>query len=162
MHALKLDSVSIWVQVHLILVSYLNRGVAEDLCEAIGVVDRSANDTEVDRGNFFQIRVRVDISMPLCRGRVLSMEDGKECWVSFKYEHFPNICYWCGCLDHSDRDCAKWIEGDGTLDSKERVYGPWIWAAPTQVRRKPVVVVPGFYEARKKGGLKSNTLVTEI
>lgn len=47
-HALKLDSVSIWVQVHQILVSYLNRGVAEDLCEAIGVVDRSAIDTEVD------------------------------------------------------------------------------------------------------------------
>ena len=53
---------------HHIPVSYLNRGVAEDLCEAIGMVDRSANDTEVDRGNFFRIQVRVDISIPLCRG----------------------------------------------------------------------------------------------
>ena len=54
-------------------------GVVEDLCEAIGVVERSANDTEVDRGSFFRVRVRVDISMPLCRGRVLSLEDGEEC-----------------------------------------------------------------------------------
>ena len=38
---------------HHIPVSYLNRGVAEDLCEAVGVVDRSAKDTEVDRGSFF-------------------------------------------------------------------------------------------------------------
>ena len=66
--ALKLDSVLIWVQVHHFPVSYLNRGVAEDLCEAICMVDRSANDTEVDRGNFFRIQVRVDISIPLCRG----------------------------------------------------------------------------------------------
>ncbi|KAK9994313.1 hypothetical protein SO802_024016 [Lithocarpus litseifolius] len=147
---------------HHILVSYLNKGVVEDLCEVIGVVDRSANDTEVDRGSFFQIQVRVDISMPLCRGQVLSMEDGEECWVSFKYERLPNICYWCGCLDHSDRDCVKWIESDGTLDNREREYGPWIRAAPNQMRRKSMVVVPGFYEARKKGGLKSNTSVTEI
>ena len=78
---------------HHIPVSYLNKGVAEDLCEAIGVVDRSANDTKVDRGNFFRIWVRVDILMPLCRGRVLSMKDGEECWVSFKCERLPNICY---------------------------------------------------------------------
>ena len=90
------------------------------------------------------------------------MEDGEECWVSFKYEHLPNNFYWCGCLDHSDRDCAKWIESNGTLDSWEEEYGPWIRAAPTQAMRKSVVVVLGFYEARKKGGLQSNTLVTEI
>lgn len=47
-HELKLDSVLIWVQVHHILVSFLNRGVAEDLCEVIGVMDRSAKDIEVD------------------------------------------------------------------------------------------------------------------
>ena len=161
-NALKLDSVSLWVQVHHIPVSYLNRGVAEDLCEAVGVVDRSAKDTEVDRGSFFRIRVRVDISIPLCRGRVLSMEDGEECWVSFKYERLPNICYWCGCLDHSDRDYVRWIESDGTLDSREREYGPWIRAAPTQTRRKSVVVVPGYYEARKKDSLQANIPVTEM
>lgn len=162
MDTLKLDSVSIWVQVHHIPMSYLNRGVAEDLCEVIGVVDRSANDTEVDRGSFFRIQVRVDISIPLCRGRVLAMEDGEECWVSFKYECLPNICYWCGCLDHSDRDCERWIKSDGTVDSREREYGLWIQAAPTPERRKSMVVVPRYYEARKKGGLQSNTPATEM
>ena len=60
--------------------------------------------------------------------------------------------YWCGCLDHSDKDCEKWIESDGTLASSEREYGPWIRAAPTQARQKPEVIVPGFYESRRKGG----------
>ena len=102
-HELKLDSVSIWVQVHHIPVSYLNRGVAEDLCEAISVVDRSAKDTEVDRGSFFWVCVRIDISLPLCGGRVLQLEDDEECWVLFKYERLSNICYWCECLDHQGR-----------------------------------------------------------
>ena len=105
MQVLKLNSVSIWVQVHHIPVCLLNRGVAEDLCEAIRVVDRSAKDTEVDRGSFFRVRVRIDISLPLCRGRVLALEDGKECWVSFKYERLPTFCFLCGKLGHDDKHC---------------------------------------------------------
>ena len=69
---------SLWVQVHDIPVSYLNREVAEQLCEAIGVVDQNSKDEEV--------QVRVDITMPLCKGRVLSIEDEDDRWVSFKYE----------------------------------------------------------------------------
>ena len=96
--------------------------------------------------------MRIDISVPLCRGRILSIEDDEDCWVEFKYKRLPNICNWCGCLDHSDKDCERWIESDGTLASSEREYGPWIRATPTQSRQKPVVVVPGFYESRRKGG----------
>ena len=46
------NMVSLWVQVHDILVSYLNREVAKELCEAIGVVDRNCKDEEVDGGSF--------------------------------------------------------------------------------------------------------------
>ena len=77
-HEVGFNMVSLWVQVHDIPVSYLNRKVAEQLCEAIGVVDRNSKDEEV--------QVRVDITMPLCKGRVLSIEDEDDRWVSFKYE----------------------------------------------------------------------------
>ena len=90
---LAFDKVSIWVQVHNILVSCLNKGVAEELCEVIGEVDWNSNNAEVEGGSFIRVHVRVDISIPLCRGRVLSIEDGEEGWVSFKYERLPNICY---------------------------------------------------------------------
>ena len=65
------NMVSLWVQVHDILVSYLNREVAEELYEAIGVVDQNSKDEEVDGGSFIRVRARVDITLPLCRGRVL-------------------------------------------------------------------------------------------
>ena len=151
-HELSFKTVSLWVQVHDIPVSFWKREIAEELCDAVGLVNREARDEDVDGGSFFRVRVQVDISVPLCRGRVLSIEDEEEHWVSFKYERLPNLCYWCGCLDHTDRDCERWIESDGSLRNSDKEYGPWIRASPIQGRRKPVVVVPGFYEARKKGG----------
>ncbi|KAL0011036.1 hypothetical protein SO802_006144 [Lithocarpus litseifolius] len=78
------NTVSVWVQIHDISVSFLNKEVAEDLCEAVGVVDRSSKDDEMDGGSYIRVRVRVDILVPLCRGRVLSIEDEEELWVSFK------------------------------------------------------------------------------
>lgn len=102
---LAFNKVLIWVQVHFIPISFLNRGVAEELCEVIGEVDQNSSNVEVEGGSFIRVCVRVDISIPLCRGRVLSIENGKEGWVSFKYKRLPNICYWCGCLDHTNRDC---------------------------------------------------------
>ncbi|XP_075654803.1 uncharacterized protein At4g02000-like [Castanea sativa] len=108
-HDMAFNTVSLWVQVHNIPVTFLSRGVAEDLCDAMGTVDCNSSDAEVDRGSFFRVRVQVDISLPLCRGQVLSIEDDEEHWVTLKYERLPNICYWCGCLDLSDKDCDRWI-----------------------------------------------------
>jgi len=142
------DEVSLWVQVHDLPACFMKWDVAKEICEVVGVVGRSPKDSEVERGSFLRIRVSVDVSLPLCRGRIISMEDGTENWVTFKYERLPNI--WCGCLNHVDKDCDHWIESDGTLTKDDQEYGPWICAGPTAMFRNSVVKVPGFYEARKK------------
>uniref|UniRef100_A0A7N2LJU1 DUF4283 domain-containing protein n=1 Tax=Quercus lobata TaxID=97700 RepID=A0A7N2LJU1_QUELO len=74
----------------------------------------------------------------------------------FKYERLPIICYWCGCLDHADKDYDRWIESNGTLNLEDREYGPWIRASPFVMPQKTVIKVPGYYEALKKEkGLKT-------
>ena len=107
--------IAILVQIHDIPFRYMNRRVAEEICVVVGFVDRTTSTDEMERGNFMHVRVSIDISLLLCRGRVLSLEDGSDVWVKFKYERLPNICYWCGCLNHSDRDCEVWINSDGTF-----------------------------------------------
>ena len=44
------NQVSLWVQMHGIPFRYLSRRVAEDLCAAVGVVNKNASDVEVDKG----------------------------------------------------------------------------------------------------------------
>lgn len=149
-HDMALNTVSLQVQVHNIPISFLSRGVAEDLCDVMGIVDCNTSDVEVNRGSLFRVRVQVDISLPLCRGRVLSIEDEEEHWVTFKYESLPNICYWCKCFNHLNKDCDRWIESEGTLKVSDREYGAWIPADLTPMSRKPMVVVPGFYDNRKQ------------
>ena len=68
--------------------------MAEKICGTAGVVDKNMEGDSMGDG-FVRVRVKVDISKPLCRGRVISLENGKEIWVSFKYERLSNLCYWC-------------------------------------------------------------------
>lgn len=99
-----------------------------------------------------RVRVSIDVTLPLCRGRLISFENGDkgEGWVSFKYERLPNICYWWCCLKHVDKDCDNWIESDGTSTQEDQEYGSWIRTAPAPLNRKLVIRVPGFYETWKK------------
>lgn len=128
----------------------MNREVAEDIGLAIREVDKTTEWEETEGGSFLRIQVRIDISLPLFRGRIISHDGGFEDWVKFKYERLPNICYWCKCLNHSDIDCDLWIDSNGTLSLDDQEYGPWIRASSTPNSRKSFVVVPGYYAARKK------------
>lgn len=96
------------------------------------------------------VRVLVDASQPVCRGRVITLDDDKKLLVSFKYERLPNICYWCGCFSHNDQDYEIWIDSEGSLVESDREYGPWLRASPMIGTRKSVVAISSFYT--KKGG----------
>ena len=60
--------------------------MAEQICEAAGRINASTDDSESEGDNFMRVRVSVDITRPFCRGKVISLDNSKELWVSFKYE----------------------------------------------------------------------------
>ena len=64
------DKALFWVQVHNIPVRFMLKKVVESICETIGEVRRSPESTDGDAGNFIWVCVTVDITLPLCRGRV--------------------------------------------------------------------------------------------
>ena len=153
--------IAFWVQIYDIPFRYMNRRVAEDICAVMEAVDRTTSTEEMEGGSFMRVRILIDISLQLCHGRVLSLEDGGEVWVNFKYERLPNICYWCGCLTHNDRDCEIWINSDGMLKAGDQEYGPWLRAPFTPNPKRSMVVVPGYYENRKKN-LAGSSRATEV
>ena len=145
------DKAWFWVQVHDIPLSFMSRMVAESLCDTVGEVRRSLESTEDDGGNFFRVRVNIDISLPLCRGRVITLENGEKSWVRFQYERLPNICYWCGRLDHGNKQCKLWIQSKGSLSTEKQQFGSFLRASPYQRGSRNIFYVLGWFEQETSG-----------
>lgn len=55
--------------------------VVENVCATIGEVVRSIR-TEIEEGScFIRVRIKLDISLPLCRGRVITLVSVGKSWV---------------------------------------------------------------------------------
>ena len=123
---LAFKKVPFWVQVHDIPISFQTRKVAEKLCEIVGEIQRSNGAMDDDGGSFFGVLMVVDVTSPLCRGRVITLPNGNKHWIKFRYECLPSICYWCGCLDHDDRDCDLWIQSNGSLKTDQQQFSSFL------------------------------------
>ncbi|XP_050289951.1 uncharacterized protein LOC126728125 [Quercus robur] len=145
---IKYDRTTFWVQVHGLPLRYMTIEAAEKICGGVGEVIKQSDSKVYDGGHFIRVKVSVDITMPLCRGRLISLKDDKQVWVSFKYERLPNICYWCGRLTHDDRDYDIWIESEGTLKNDQKEFGPSLRAPPFMASKKKYHCGAGllFYE----------------
>lgn len=84
------------VQVHEIPVRYMTKKVVENLCESIREVQKSINAVNDEGGHFIRVHVMIDVTLPLCRGRLITMENEAKHWIRFKYERLPNLCFWYG------------------------------------------------------------------
>ena len=129
-----------WVQLHGPSIRSMSHKTAMEICSVVGEVDDSASgDGERREFNFLRVQVNVNNSQPLCRGRRLSLANGKESWVRFMYERLPNICYWCRRLTHSDRECSLWIHSNGTLKEDDRQFGAWLRVTIPNPSRSKVI-----------------------
>ncbi|XP_030958511.1 uncharacterized protein LOC115980404 [Quercus lobata] len=142
-------TVSFWVQVHDIPLRFRNKDVAEYIYGAMGFVLQPENLNDCDGGSFIRVRVALNISLPLCQGRLITLDNDEVHWVSFKYERLPNLCYWCGCLTYSDKDYERWIESEGSQSKEDQHFGSWLRAAPFMASRKSFLSVSGFYASKK-------------
>lgn len=94
---IKFEKTKLWVQLHGIPIKYMTIEVAKKIGSVLGEVLVQTNPKKFEGGHFIRIQVSIDLYLPLCRGRLISVgEGGKQVWISFKYERLPNLCYWCG------------------------------------------------------------------
>ena len=99
---------------------------------------------EMVGGDFLRVRVEIDVSKPLCRGRKIAMNADEFIWVAFKYEKLPNFCYWCGRVSHADKECEIWLASKGKLTQEQQEYGAWIRALPHNPGKISVTTVSGI------------------
>jgi len=115
-----------WIQIHDLPLGCMTREVGYKIGASIGRVE----DVRVpgDGGSWsrgLRVRVQVDITKPLERGRVLKL-NGKQAWVAFRYEKLPHFCFHCGRILHNKMPCSGSQgvnqEGKGTL----KPWGVWL------------------------------------
>lgn len=87
MKNLEFNRTMFWVQLHDLPLGDMNPHSASATGKIISEVQSgSAEWGSQDGSSYMRIRVQVDTSKPLCRGRKICLEDGKVSWVRFKYE----------------------------------------------------------------------------
>ena len=64
------------MQVYDIPIRYITKEVAEDICSSVGEVCHLETHPTEEGGCFVRARVRVDVTQPLCHGRIVNLEEG--------------------------------------------------------------------------------------
>ena len=131
-----------WVQLHDLPLDDMNPQSTCEICKIIGEVQSGFTEWgSQDGSSFMHIRVRVDTSKPLCQGCKICLEDGTVSWVRFKYERLPNLCYWCGLMTHSDKDCDLWVQSRGNLIETDQQFGGWLRTSASLPKKSLVIKV---------------------
>ena len=58
-------------------------------------------------GKFLRVRIHINATGKLIRGKKVSIKGGESRWIFFKYKRLPNFCYRCRKLDHGEKDCLE-------------------------------------------------------
>ena len=98
------------------------------------VMEVDVPDSGVRWGKCLRVRVHIDVSKRLVRGKKVIIEGGESRWVQFKYERLPNFCYECGMLNHAVKECPEKSTEKNQLAEGYMQYGAWLRGEP--LRRK--------------------------
>ncbi|XP_075640421.1 uncharacterized protein LOC142612190 [Castanea sativa] len=138
---LKFNRSSFWVQIHKLPTMNQTREAGLRIGGILGDVEKvDVDENGFCLGSYLRLRVSLDIIQPLCRGRRVRIGESVATWADFKYERLPIFCYWCGKLDHDERDCLQWIRSKETPRMEEKKFGPWLRAIPNRLQKPQWVV----------------------
>ncbi|XP_023907357.1 uncharacterized protein LOC112019055 [Quercus suber] len=136
----KFTSAPFWIQIHNLPFSRMNKANAEAIRRLLGKLEQvDASPTGDCRGRYVRVRVNVDINLPLSRGHFVDMGNSEPLWISLQYEKLPIYCYWCGLLNHDEKDYKTWTDSGSTLNKEEQQYGPWLRASTHNIQQPQVV-----------------------
>lgn len=111
-----------WVQVHDMPLVCMTKGIG------VNVAGDGAG-----WGRCLRIRVSIDITKPLDRGRALDLGRNSS-WVTFKYEKLPLFCFNCGCIVHGDQGCP--VPHPTRLRTVEEPKNWGVWLRAEDHRRR--------------------------
>ncbi|XP_023917408.1 uncharacterized protein At4g02000 [Quercus suber] len=97
-----------WVQIYNLPLKSRTKETWWTIGSSLGsVLDVDVSESGVQWSKCLRVRVRIDVTKRLVRGKKITIEGGESKWVIFKYERLPNFCYRCGLLNHALKECTE-------------------------------------------------------
>ncbi|KAL0002242.1 hypothetical protein SO802_016023 [Lithocarpus litseifolius] len=118
---------SFWVQIHNLPLKSRTRETGRAIGASMGeVLDIDVVESGVHWGKFLRVRVLIDVTKKIVRGKRIVIEGGEQRWVAFKYERLPNFCYHFGLFSHGLKECDEKNGVDEHVDLSKLQYGAWL------------------------------------
>uniref|UniRef100_A0A803MME0 CCHC-type domain-containing protein n=1 Tax=Chenopodium quinoa TaxID=63459 RepID=A0A803MME0_CHEQI len=124
-----------WIRLFDVPFNRRNPQAIKSIGESLGGFIELDDNGPLGWGEFVRHKVMVNVKKPLRRGMFLATGESKPRWIDIKYERLADFCFYCGILDHTEKECSKKEEDD--LEKQEMVYqyGPWMRASPLKLRQ---------------------------
>jgi hypothetical protein len=121
------SEISFWIQLHGLPVRKMNQESATLLAAPLGVIEQvSEGDTATGNGQCLRIRVRLDITKPLCRGRKARLEKDVNLGSLSNTNVYPTFVIGVDVLLTVG---SYWLCNKNSLRVEELQFGPWMRAS---------------------------------
>jgi len=136
------ETESFWLRMFNLPLACMGREVVQKIGSSVGFVEEiDILDDEVGWGEYVRVKVRMNLSKPLARGRMLHLPH-QSTWVAFKFERLPKFCFRCGVICHGKEGCSR--QGYRPHGKEEDYpYGNWLKVSYPTRRRQNVFMHEG-------------------
>ncbi|KAL8532819.1 hypothetical protein ACS0TY_009144 [Phlomoides rotata] len=117
-----------WVHIYDLPLGFFSERIGQQLGDFVGqFVEYDESNKSSNWRSFMRIKVLVDVTKALKRGKCIKKVDGSVFVVSFKYEKLNQFCFVCGRLSHTENFCEVVFNAPEGEDVR-RDWGPWLKA----------------------------------
>lgn len=130
---MQLKHVDLWVQCHNLPFKKMSKRMGGAIGNKLGtLLEVDCDETGACVGKFMRVKVRLDISKPLCRGFPIDLASGKKALVEFRYERRFGLCFGCGRIGHKISKCS--FISELQKQSKDPPYGLFMFVKREELK----------------------------
>ncbi|CAN1176665.1 hypothetical protein LINPERHAP2_LOCUS32658 [Linum perenne] len=146
-----------WVRLEDVPVGFRSLQFGSGLLQPVGqVLHTGLYDSPSENKELIRGFMNIDVTQPLLGRRKARFSNGGEFWVRFGFEGLPTVCFGCGMLGHSLRQCsAPFADGSSAEDR-----GSWMQAEKLTYHPVKTVGKKRSAEAPGSGGVTASTAAT--
>jgi hypothetical protein len=121
-HTLDFDHVPVWIQLWGLPTHCKTKQMGVSIGSLMGEVEAAEYYEYPGKKVIIRIKVAIDVHKPITSGIHVGNPTDGTCWIDYRYEKLPQVCFNCGMIGHYDKLCRNQALDLDTLAP----LGPWI------------------------------------